>query len=156
MSRYVRIENGAVAEYPYSPDKLRRDNSHICFPETLSNQRLAEYGVMPVALTDPPVVPLNKNLVENDPALVQGTWTQQWGLIDASAEEIARRNELAAQEQEFDAAKLDAWILAYLDMTPTQAQTFINNNSGTLAELRTNVARLAYAVRVLIRREFNR
>lgn len=55
---------------------------------------------------------------------------------------------------EFDIAKLDAWIVQFLAMTPSGAQDFVNNNSATLAALRLHVARLAYAVRVLVKREF--
>lgn len=151
---YVHAPNGVVADYPYSYEKLRADYPNVSFP-ALPGDWLATYSVYPVVPVAVPQVPLNKNLTEGDPIFSNGAWRQNWVLEDATPEEIAERTEQAAQAQELDLAKLDPWIIAYLGMTPEQSFTYIENNSATLAALRTNVARLAYAVRVLIRREFN-
>lgn len=153
---YVLALNGAVLKYPYTLAELRKDNPNTSFSSTPPDSLLAEWNMFPVALVAQPTPTLEQNVVENTPQLVNGTWTQRWLLMPASAAEIAERMEAAAQQSEFDAAKLDAWIIQFLAMTPAQAQTFVENNSATLAALRTNVARLAYALRVLVRREFNR
>lgn len=154
--KYARIANGAVAEFPYSASKLRIDNPGTSFPDIIPDERLADYGVLPVQPTAPPAVPLEKNLVESVPTYAGGVCTQQWTLVDASAEEIARRTEIAAQAGELGEAKLDAWVTQFLGMTPQGAMDYVNTNGTTVATLRPLVARLAYVVRVLVRREFNR
>lgn len=156
MTRYARIVNGAVAEFPYSVQKLRLDYPDTSFADVIPEERLAEYGVLPVQPTMPPDVPLDKNLVESVPSYAGGVCTQQWTLVDASAEEIARRTELAAQLVEFDAAKLDAWIVQFMAMTPAEAQQYVLDNGATLAAVRANVGRLAYATRFMLRRILNR
>lgn len=154
--RYVRIENGQVAAYPYTYSQLRADNPNTSFPRT-PGPWLEEYGVYAVADTARPAPSsISVNVVEGAPTLANGQWVQSWVEVPASAEEIAEREEAAAQEGELTEAKLDAWIVAFLAMTPAEAQAYINANGATVAALRTNVARLAYAVRVLVRREFGR
>lgn len=153
---YALIQNGAVTAYPYSFAQLRAANPQVSFPSDVSDEFLAGYGVIKIATVAKPAYDPTKNIMEGTPTLVGGVWTQTWNQVDATAEEIAERTEAAAQAQEFDAAKLDAWIVQFLAMTPSEAQAFVNNNGATLAAVRTNVARLAYAVRVLVRREFNR
>ena len=96
------------------------------------------------------------NVVEGTPVFANGRWEQAWVEVPASVEEIAEREEAAALDAELTEAKLDAWIVAFLAMTPTEAQAYVTNNSATLAALRPHVARLAYVVRVLVRREFHR
>lgn len=155
MTRYVHAPGGVVAAYPYSYQQLRAANPATSFPREPGDW-LASFDVFPVAEVPRPANTATTNFVEGAPVLVDGVWTQVWAEVAASAEEIAQRAEEAAQQQEFDAAKLDAWIVQFLAMTPTEAQAFVNNNSANLAALRANVARLAYAVRVLVRREFNR
>lgn len=155
MTRYVHAPNGKVETYPYSHAQLRRDNPNVSFPAEAGDW-LAEYHVFPVLDTAPPSPPIDKNLLEATPVFSDGAWRQTWTLQDGTAEQIARRTEQAAQASELETAKLDAWIIQFLAMTPSGAQDYINNNSATLASLRTNVARLAYAVRLLVRKELNR
>jgi len=152
---YVHAVSGKVVTYPYSYSQLRRDNPDTSFPADPGDW-LGKFDVYPVAeTTRPEVVPLDKNLAEGAPELVGGKWNQTWVLVDATPEQIERRNKAAAQDAELSNAKLDAWIVQFLAMTPSGAQTHINNNSATLAALRTNVARMAYALRVLVRREMD-
>lgn len=73
-----------------------------------------------------------------------------------TAEELAQAAETAAVDAETTAAKADAWVTAFLAMTPDDARQFILNNTASLADARTHLARLAYVVRVLVRREFGR
>ncbi len=152
---YVHAPNNVVAHYPYNYQQLRADNPNISFPAE-PGEWMATFGVYPVTPVARPANTATTNFVEGVPVRVNGVWTQVWNEVPASQEEIAARAEIAAQTGELDAAKLDAWIIAYLGMTPQGAMDYINANGATVAALRTNVARLAYAVRVLIRREFNR
>jgi hypothetical protein len=52
--------------------------------------------LQPVAKTDRPTVDHTKNVNEGTPVAVNGTWTQVWEVTDATAEEIAERNDQAA------------------------------------------------------------
>lgn len=155
MTRYVHAPNGVVSAYPFTYAMLTAANPDTSFPRE-PGEWLTDYDIYEVDETERPANTLTTDFVEGTPELVNGVWTQVWDEVPASAGEIARRAEEAAQADELDVAKLDAWIVQFLAMTPSGAQDFVNANSGTLAALRTNVARLAYAVRVLVRREFNR
>lgn len=152
---YALVENGAVVSYPYSFGMLRADNPDVSFSNNPSDDKLAEYGVVLVDDTPQPANTETQTAIEDAPAFVNERWVRVWKMVDASAGEIASRAEQVAQDAEFDAAKLDAWVIQFLAMTPAEAQNFVNNNSATLAALRTNVARLAYVVRVLVRRELS-
>lgn len=156
MTSHVLIKNGAVAEYPYSLSQLRTDNPDTSFSSDPPTDVLATWGVFKVEPSAKPDPTITQSPAEDVPVLSNGVWTQAWKMVNVSVEEAARRTEAAAQNGEFDAAKLDAWVNQFLAMTPTGAQDFVNANGATLAALRTNVARLAYVVRVLVRREFNR
>lgn len=155
MTRYVHAPGGVVETYPYSYGQLRAANPNVSFPAEPGDW-LASHDVYPVEETARPDAPFDKDLVEGAPEFRNGAWRQTWALVEATVGQIALRQERAAQASELEGAKLDAWIIQFLAMTPTEAQAYINANSATLAALRTNVARLAYAVRVLVRREFNR
>ena len=153
---YALIIVGAVAQYPYSFWQLRKDNPDVSFPRDPSDERLADFGMIALATGTPPAHdPITQNIVEGTPALVVGVWTQVWNVVAASAEEIAARQQNAAVEGELSAAKLDAWIVSYLAMTPSAAEQYVLNNSANLAQLRSVTSKMAYALRVLIRREFN-
>lgn len=146
---------GDVDKYPYSMGQLRADNPGTSFSRDPPLSLLAEWLVFPVTPVERPADTATENYVEGAPALVGKNWTQVWNAVAASPEQIAQRAKVAAQDAELSGAKLDAWIGQFLAMTPAEAQAYINNNSATLAALRTNVARMAYALRVLVRREFD-
>lgn len=93
---YALIVDGAVAKYPYTIGNLRKDNPSTSFPKRPDDTLLAEWGMRLVTKTDRPTIDLTKNVVEGDPVLNNGIWTQVWVVADASVEEITRRNEQAA------------------------------------------------------------
>ena len=45
---YVKITNGAVAQYPYSVGQLRRDNPNVSFPRNVPIEIMRRYGMRPV------------------------------------------------------------------------------------------------------------
>lgn len=154
---YALITNGAVAQYPYSFSQLRRDHPDVSFPSAPSDETLALLGVFKVHPSARPAHDvITENVVEAAPVLANGQWVQGWAIEPATAEEIARRQKSAQLEAEHSAAQLDAWIVAYLAMTPDGAEQYVLNNTATLAAMRSVMSKLAYAVRVLIRREFHR
>jgi hypothetical protein len=154
--RYALVIDGAISRYPYTFNDLRKDNPQVSFPQEPSDAFLAEYGVHPVQSAAKPAYDLTKNIVEGAPAYNAGSWWQTWVEVAASPEEIASRREAATQEAEREAAKLDAWVISFLGMTPSGAEQYVLNNVANLSQLRAIVGKLAYATRVLVRREFGR
>jgi hypothetical protein len=79
----------------YSLERLRLDHPDTSFPDVMTNERLAEWGVFPVIPTDCPLAPPGKIIEEALPLLIDGEWKQQWTLRDATAEEtLARATEV--------------------------------------------------------------
>lgn len=96
---YALVQNGAVAQYPYRLSDLRRDNPNVSFPVQPTNEMLAEWGVFPVVPTDiPQSDPLTQTVTEDIPALIDGVWVQVWEVRNASAEEVAERQEAVRAE----------------------------------------------------------
>lgn len=78
--------------YPYYPATLREEYPNTSFPFEMSNTLLAEYDIYPVTLTDKPVYNQNtQKIVETEPELIEGQWTQQWSVIDLTEQELEDR-----------------------------------------------------------------
>ena len=76
---YAKIENGAVAQYPYSFSNLRKDNPNTSFPKTsMADESIrSDYGVVEVISLGIPQSETH-NSSEGDPELINGSWTQVW------------------------------------------------------------------------------
>ena len=92
---YAVINAGAITEYPAD---LRARLPNTSFPENWPGGEIegVEYVRVEPA-PQPSHDPAAQNLTEATPALVEGVWTQQWGITDASPTEIAER--LAARRE---------------------------------------------------------
>lgn len=88
---YIKLNNGNIEQYPYSKKRLLSDNPNVSFPEAIPDSLLAEYGVFKIKEVASPVVDHTKNIVELEPQLVNGEWTQVWGVLDASYDDILQR-----------------------------------------------------------------
>jgi hypothetical protein len=99
---YILAPNQIAEIYPYSIGNLRRDNPNVSFPRNPSDALLASYNVFPVVpLAPPDYDPITQNLNQATPTLVDGQWLQTWQVTDASAEEIAERQEAADMAKTF-------------------------------------------------------
>lgn len=87
---YVKTDPDGSA-IMYSPTDLRLTNPETSFPQVLTDECLAEWGVYPCQPTEPPVVDYTQNLTMGEPVLIDGVWTQTWVVTPASPEEIAER-----------------------------------------------------------------
>jgi hypothetical protein len=96
LNMFVKTTNGQPDQYPYTVGNLRRDNPNTSFPKRPSDAMLAEWQMQPVTEVDRPTVDHTKNVTEGAPVLNGDTWVQVWEVGDATAEEIAERNEQAA------------------------------------------------------------
>lgn len=85
---YLRQLEQGLVQYPYNPSTLRKENPNTSFPSEMSDSLLAEYGVFPVARTSPPSITIYQRVVEVDPILRDGKWTQQWSIEAAEVPQI--------------------------------------------------------------------
>lgn len=82
----------APSTYPYSVSQLRVDNPGTSFPDVMPDERLADWGVFPVASVEPPAHdPATEDLTEGTPVLIDGTWTQTWVVRALSPDEVEAR-----------------------------------------------------------------
>jgi hypothetical protein len=151
---YALIKDGQVSVYPYSFAALRRDNPQVSFPREPSDEFLAGFDVHAVAAVDQPAYDLTKNIVEGTPALVNGVWTQAWAQEDASAEEIAARQQDADDEAARLAAKADNFVQSFTAMTPAQDTAYVDANVTNLTSAKALLSKMALMMLLLARRGF--
>jgi len=107
---FVKVVDGVVDVFPYGPDVLRRENPQTSFPDVLSNETLADWGVFPVT---PMEIPdgfdnVNQNATTVNPELIDGVWHQKWLIEAASPEEVAQRISDLAQNAK--ASRASAYV----------------------------------------------
>lgn len=85
---YIKITNNEIV-YPYDYLMLKNDNPGVCFPVSMSPDKLADWGVYPVQGMYKPEHNSNTHkAVEIQPALIDGIWVQQWSLEPLSEIDI--------------------------------------------------------------------
>lgn len=91
---YAKITNGSVDQYPYTVGKLRRDNPNTSFPRVLSDEMLAEWGMVVVTIPSTPDYDERTQKLEqgSQPVEVNGAWILQWNVANKTAEEIAQHD----------------------------------------------------------------
>ncbi len=146
---YALISEGQVATYPYTLRQMRADHPHTSFSEVPPAHILAEYGVYEVASTAQPTPTIQQNVRELTPTFVDGVWKQGWELVDAPAEEVAERQKEAADEVDRLAVIADSFVPTFLAMTPAQLNTYIDNNTATLATTRALLKKMAIMLLIL-------
>lgn len=102
---YAKIKNGLVDVYPYSMNELRNDNPQTSFPDVMTKDALASYGLVEVKSVEQPNADYRSNVVEGKPQLVEGTWLQTWVVTEKTAEEIKKISDslrLRAYQKEAD------------------------------------------------------
>lgn len=108
---YAKIINGQVAQFPYTTAELRHDNPSTSFPQNITDELLAVYGVVAVVRAELPEFDAARQKItdRDSPVLVDGVWTIQRTVVEKSELEIAieyknlaavmrnKRNELLAE-----------------------------------------------------------
>lgn len=79
---YIKLKDGSIEKYPYSINQLKQDNKDTSFPAQMSDERLAEWEVYPVAQIQRPEVDYTKNVMEGSPEIINGQWSQVWNVTD--------------------------------------------------------------------------
>ena len=130
---YVRIENDAVAEFPYLLSKLKQDNPNTSFPASIPEATLNSYGVYTVTeVTRPTCDYATHEVVENNPVLTDGVWTQSWS-VNARSTEVASghiRNERNQRLADTDHHALSDQTLSTEMATYRQALRDVPSQSG--------------------------
>lgn len=97
---YIKTPN----TYPYSFGQLLADNPDTSFPDSMPDERLAEWCVFPVQPAPQPSKQPSEVIEEVLPVEQGGQWVQQWLVRPATADETnaqaaqvrAQRNQLLA------------------------------------------------------------
>ena len=149
---YALIKNGAVDTYPYTFAMLRKDNPNVSYPRGYDITQ--EDDVVLVQETSKPDYDLTKNITEGTPQEYAGVWLQIWEETPASAEEIASRQALEKTKAERREVKQDTFVNNFISMSPTEVNTYVNNNVTDLASAKSVINKLALMVLLLAREEF--
>lgn len=107
--------------YPYSLGQLRADNPNTSFPASMPDERLAEWGVVPVAPTTQPTPAPGQVVEELPPVEIGGTWTQQWIARPATQQETDNKASEVRSERNQRLAECDWTQLAD---APVDSQTW--------------------------------
>ncbi len=88
---YVKVKDGLVERYPYTPTDLIRQHPDTSFPAgALSEVFLARWGVYPVEESEPTDCnPLTHRVEEGMPFEEDGKWRRSWAIYIMSAQERA-------------------------------------------------------------------
>jgi hypothetical protein len=81
--QYLKAAEQSITEYPYDLAKLRLENPNTSFPQEMSDELLAEFGVYPVVPMDKPEATIYQRAVRATPIFVNGAWHEQWELVPA-------------------------------------------------------------------------
>jgi hypothetical protein len=107
----VKIAEGIVDTYPYSINQLKLDYPNISFPETITEEVLASLSVYYVTSVQKPTYNvLTHRAVENNPALVDGVWTQAWEVVSLPPEDIEIQKQVLRMEY-------DGYLIGHLNAT---------------------------------------
>jgi len=103
---YLQLNPDGSVVYPYTLDRLRKDNPNTSFPRQPSDALLAEYGVYPVAIADaPPYDRDTERLVQAEPTLADGKWVRGWTVVPLTADELAQRRAAMVEGVKQEASK---------------------------------------------------
>jgi hypothetical protein len=90
------LDDGERVKFPYGLSQLRKDNPKTSFPDKMPDERLTEYGVLPVVTLDIPVFnKQSQTVITGEPKKVGAQWVIDHEVIDRTVDEI--RPELKAQ-----------------------------------------------------------
>ncbi len=93
---YAKVNGQQLVQYPYNLNLLKAEYPDASFPVSMTDEQLAEFGVVRVMVTGQPSHdPLTQSVEQAQPAFVQANnrWEQQWTVRAATADEIAARKQ---------------------------------------------------------------
>ena len=124
---FAKITNGAVDKFPYSVGQLRHDNPNTSFPKQVSEEIMAEFGMVLVTEVPAPEFDPMTHFAEWGPVpvLQEGSWVLLPTVREYSEAQIAERDAAKAAEVRSQRDKLLAetdWMaLSDVVMSPEMA-----------------------------------
>lgn len=88
---YAKIVDGQPSKFPYRTNELRLENPGTSFPDEITDEILAAYGVVRVVATDLPDHDSKTHGVTQSLRRVGADWTQSW-TVEPFTEEKASGN----------------------------------------------------------------
>lgn len=105
MTMYAKVQDQTLVIYPYTPSKLRQEHPNTSFPQKLTPDLLAQYGIVPVTPTDPPTFDSYTEFLSETAALVDGAWTQEWSVnqddLDTAERNVRNRRDTLLSESDW-------------------------------------------------------
>jgi hypothetical protein len=152
--RYALVVDGVVTKYPYSFMELRKAHPDVSYPRDPSDERLADWGVVPVLEAERPPYSTTMNYQETTPTMINGVLYQIWMAVPASPDEVASRERQAAEGRDRASVKGDAFVTSFIEMSPAQVISHIDTNVTNLTSAKNVIKKLALMVLLLARQEF--
>lgn len=120
--RYVLVENNIVKQYPYSFNRLKKDNPDTSFPRVADDAFLAEWGVYPVKASSPENVTVDSIIAEINPVFSNGEWIQSWSVTEhePSKEELIAYAKTKRWEHETGGINLNGISIATDSISQTK------------------------------------
>lgn len=142
---YALIEDGAVAQYPYTLADLRKDNPNTGFAAEPSNESLEGFGMYVVYNTTPPPYTSLQYLEEGTPVFNDNQWQQVWIVVDKTPEQIAQEEEAAKQANKQQAMSLLSatdWTTIPDVSDPALSDPYLTN-ANEFAAYRSQIRKIA-------------
>jgi hypothetical protein len=88
---FAKIENGSVAQYPYTLEQMHSDNPDTSFPNNIPQHLRESFGVFDVGYEGAPAFdPTTHRVVTSDlPSLIDGKWMLTKTIEPQTSEQIA-------------------------------------------------------------------
>jgi len=124
---YVKIENNSVAQFPYNPRNLAKENPNTSFPAQPSDELLASYGIYPVVTESAPSHDsMTQTVIKSStPTLVGDAWTITYSVVALTEEQIAANLQIASdnirEKRNAKLAETDWWAVS--DRTMSAEET---------------------------------
>jgi hypothetical protein len=124
---YVKASGNTVQQFPYSLGNLKVDNPQVSFPDQITDETLASYGVFPVVKDpEPNFNPDTQRLeAQNNPALIGGQWRMGWNVIPLDADSRFVKKRRSAIPNNYDTLDIEA-----LDILRNEVQHFDNGSQA--------------------------
>ncbi len=158
---YALIQEGAVAQYPYSRPQFRRDNPQTSFPRGAPLPLEGVTGALHevVQAERPETTGTQIAVPDAAPTLVDGAWVLGWTVRDKTADEIAaERESMKTSRQRFAFNSARAGIVSPIEAEKWGGGVELPSNiSGLIdAAYQDPLARLEARLHALTADEINR
>lgn len=148
MSGYIHKNKSGDLVYPFNDRMLRKMFPHMSFPEDMSDEMRAQYGMFPVTDVAPPEYDkVTEDIVRDDPTEVSpNRFERGFKVVDASEAEVAARRKQIKEDEIRQELKKDSFVQTFRRQTPKTLETFIQDNVTDLQSAKDVISKLAVIV----------